>query len=165
MKIAVIPGSFDPMTVGHIDIIRRSLKIFDKVIVAVMINDKKSYMFSLDERYEIARLSCEGLENVEVIADRGLLSELADRVGACAVVKGVRNEDDYRYEAEMAYYNRFKNPRVETLIMPCDNALDSVSSTELRRRIADGRDISDIISANAVTYIDGLIKEKGICKK
>lgn len=165
MKIAVIPGSFDPMTIGHTDIIKRSLRIFDKVIVAVMINDKKSYMFSLDERYEIARLSCEGLENVEVVADRGLLSELADKVGACAIVKGVRNETDYRYEAEMAYYNRFKNPKVETLIMLCDTALDSVSSTELRERIGDGRDISDIIPASAAEYIDRLIKEKGICKK
>lgn len=165
MKIAVIPGSFDPMTVGHIDIIRRSLKIFDKVFVAVMINDSKHYMFSIEERYEIARLSCKELENTEVISDSGLLASLADKVGACAIVKGVRNETDYRYEAEMAYYNSFKNPKVETLLMLGDKTLDGVSSTELRERISNNRDISDIVSVNAISYIHNLIKEKGIHKK
>ena len=102
MRIAIVPGSFDPMTLGHLDIIKRAADLYDRVIVAVMINDSKRYTFSMEERTEIARLTCKDIENVEVISDAGLLADLAKRVGACAIVKGVRDEKDYEYEKEMA---------------------------------------------------------------
>ena len=153
MRIAIVPGSFDPMTLGHLDIIKRAADLYDRVIVAVMINDAKKYTFSMEERTEIARLTCKDIENVEVISDAGLLADLAKRVGACAIVKGVRDEKDYEYEKEMALYNAKKNPQAETVLLPCDPALAQVSSTVVRERLAKGEDISDIVSQNAIEYI------------
>ena len=105
MRIAVIPGSFDPMTTGHINIIERASILFDKVFVAVMINDTKQYMFTREQRTEIARLSVAHLPNVEVIFDDGMLADLALRLDACAIVKGIRDYKDYQYEFDMAQYN------------------------------------------------------------
>ena len=101
-RIAVVPGSFDPITNGHIDVIRRATELYDKVFVAVMINDQKNYRFTLEEREAIARAALEGLERVEVISSRGWLWELAKNLGACAIVKGYRNETDLDYEQKMA---------------------------------------------------------------
>ena len=96
MKIAVVPGSFDPMTVGHVNIIERASKLFDKVFVAVMINDTKQYMFTREQRTEIAKLSVAHLPNVEVIFDDGMLWELSLRLGATVIVKGIRDYKDYQ---------------------------------------------------------------------
>ncbi len=153
MKIAVVPGSFDPMTAGHINIIERASRLFDKVFVAVMINNSKSYMFSPEQRTEIARLSCAHLSNVEVIFDDGMLWELALRLDACAIVKGIRDENDYHYEFEMAQFNAKKNPNVQTVFLPCDEGAREISSTAVRARIDNNDDISDIVSKNALEYI------------
>ena len=156
MKIAIVPGSFDPMTKGHINIIERASVLFDKVFVAVMINSSKEYMFSRDERTEIARLSLAHLDNVEVIFDDGMLWELALRLDACAIVKGIRDEKDYLYEFEMAQFNARKNPQVQTVFLPCEEGAREISSTAVRTRLEDGRDISDIVSESAKNYILGL---------
>jgi pantetheine-phosphate adenylyltransferase len=156
MRIAVIPGSFDPMTTGHINIIERASLLFDKVFVAVMINDAKQYMFTREQRTEIARLSVEHLSNVEVIFDDGMLSDLALRLDACAIVKGIRDYKDYQYEFEMAQYNYKKNPKAQTVFLPCDVGAREISSTAVRERINKGKDISDIVSRNAINYIYSL---------
>ena len=156
MRIAVIPGSFDPMTTGHINIIERASLLFDKVFVAVMINDAKKYMFTREQRTEIARLSVEHLSNVEVIFDDGMLSDLALRLDACAIVKGIRDYKDYQYEFEMAQYNYKKNPKAQTVFLPCDVGAREISSTAVRERINKGKDISDIVSRNAINYIYSL---------
>lgn len=156
MRIAVIPGSFDPMTTGHINIIERASKLFDKVFVAVMINDKKSYMFTREQRTEIARLSLEHLSNVEVIFDDGMLWKLALRLDACAIVKGIRDYKDYQYEFEMAQYNYKKNSRAQTVFLPCDEGAREISSTAVRDRLSKGEDISEIVSKKALEYIYGL---------
>jgi pantetheine-phosphate adenylyltransferase len=153
MKIAIVPGSFDPMTVGHINIIERASSLFDKVFVAVMINDTKKYMFSMEQRTEIARLSLSHIENVEVIYDDGMLSDLAKRLDACAIVKGIRDEKDYLYEFEMAQYNYKRNPNAQTVFLPCDEGAREISSTVVRERLDRGQNISDIVSENAVEYI------------
>ena len=153
MKTAICPGSFDPVTIGHIDIIHRAAKLFDKVIVAVMINNKKKYMFTPEERTEMARLSCSHIENVDVIFDDGMLADLAYRVGACAIVKGLRDEKDYLYEFEMAQYNSRVNPNVETVFLPCEEGAHDISSTAVRRRLECGEDISDVVSTKAVEYL------------
>ena len=153
MRIAIVPGSFDPMTLGHVNIVERASKLFDKVIVAVMINNKKKYMFSPEERTEMARLSCSHIENVEVIFDDGMLAELARRNGACAIVKGLRDEKDYLYEFEMAQYNSRVNPNVETVFLPCEEGVHDISSTAVRRRLECGEDISDVVSTKAVEYL------------
>ena len=156
MKIAVVPGSFDPMTLGHVNIIERAAMLFDKVFVAVMINDKKQYMFTREERTEIARLSCAHIANVEVIFDDGMLWELALRLDACAIVKGIRDYKDYQYEFEMAQYNYKKNPNAQTVFLPCDEGAREISSTAVRERLSRGEDISDVISKNAREYIYSL---------
>ena len=156
MRIAVIPGSFDPMTMGHINIIERASKLFDKVFVAVMINSTKSYMFTREQRTEIAKLSLAHLDNVEVIFDDGMLWELALRLNACAIVKGIRDDKDYHYEFEMAQYNYKKNPNAQTVFLPCEEGAREISSTVVRNRLAQGEDISDIVSKNAIKYIYSL---------
>lgn len=153
MKIAIVPGSFDPMTTGHINIIERASTLFDRVFVAVMINNTKNYMFSMEERTEIARLSCAHLPNVEVIFDDGMLADLALRLDACAIVKGIRDERDYLYEFEMAQFNHRRNPNAETVFLPCEEGAREISSTAVRAKIENGEDISDIVSKNAVDYI------------
>ena len=153
MRIAVIPGSFDPMTTGHINIVERAAELFDKVYVAVMINDTKSYMFTREQRTTIAKLSVAHLSNVEVIFDDGMLWELALRLDACAIVKGIRDYKDYQYEFEMAQYNYKKNPNAQTVFLPCDEGAREISSTAVRERLSRGEDISDVISKNALEYI------------
>lgn len=153
MKVAIVPGSFDPMTVGHVNIIERASQLFDKVYVAVMINNKKSYMFSEEERTAIARLSCAHLANVEVIFDDGMLASLAERLGACAIVKGIRDDKDYRYEFEMAQFNYRLNPSAQTVFLPCEEGAREISSTAVRKKLEDGADISDIVSKSATEYI------------
>ena len=110
MSHALIPGSFDPMTLGHLNIVERALKEYDKVTVAVMINESKQYAHTIEERAEMARLTVSGLARVQVVTDRGMLVDLFDRIGATAIVKGVRDEKDRAYEQAMADYNLAKNP-------------------------------------------------------
>ena len=98
-RIAIVPGSFDPITNGHIDIIRRAAQKYDKVFVAVMINASKQYLFTMAQRKRLAELAVCHLENAEVIASEGMLWELARDLGACAIVKGYRNEKDLAYES------------------------------------------------------------------
>ena len=153
MKIAVVPGSFDPMTTGHINIIERAAALFDKVFVAVMINDKKKYMFSAEQRTEIAKLSLAHIDNVEVIFDDGMLWELALCLDACAIVKGIRDENDYHYEFEMAKFNARHNPRAQTVFLPCDEGAREISSTAVREKLNSGEEIEDIVSPDALKYI------------
>lgn len=164
MRIALIPGSFDPITLGHVNIIERAAKMFDKVVVAVMINDSakydstlssKKYMFTMEDRLEIARLSLSHIENVEVIARTGMLIDLVDEVGATAIVKGIRNAADLEYEMIHAKWNKEHNERAETLFLPADESLTAVSSTEVRRIIESGEldRLKGIISEAASEYI------------
>ncbi len=164
MKIALIPGSFDPLTLGHVNIIERAAKMFDKVVVAVMINDSakydsslssKKYMFSMEERLEIARLSVSHIENAEVIARTGMLIDLVDEINATAIVKGIRNAADLEYEMIHAKWNKAHNDRAETLFLPADESLMSVSSTRVRELI-DAKEydsLHGVISDKALEYI------------
>lgn len=145
MKIAIIPGSFDPMTLGHVNVVERAALMFDEVVVAVMNNDSKQYMLTIEQRTEAARLSCAHVSNARVISDCGMLVDLIDKVGACAIVKGIRDEKDFSYEQKMALFNREKNPRAETLYLPCDPKLKQISSTAVRERLENGRPINGLI--------------------
>ena len=159
MKTALIPGSFDPMTVGHTDIIERTAKIFDSVVVAVMINENKRYSFSIEERQRIAELSLAHLENVRVVSYTGWLYELFDIVGADAIVKGIRNANDLEYENSMAAFNIDKNQRAHTLYIPSSEALSDVSSTIFRNTEDKIEAVEKYICQNARSYVLGLIKE------
>ncbi len=150
---AVIPGSFDPMTLGHLDIIKRAKAHYDKVSVAVMINDAKSYLFTLEERVEIAKLTLKKYPEIEVIGDSGLLVDLFDRIGADVIVKGIRNEKDRAYEEEMAKYNREHNPRAHTVFLEAADDYEDVSSTKVRELLRDGASLEGLIAADAIPYI------------
>ena len=164
MRIALIPGSFDPITLGHVNIIERTAKMFDKVYVAVMINDSakydstlssKQYMFTMEDRLEIARLSVSHIENVEVIARTGMLIDLFDELSATAIVKGIRNSADLEYEMIHAKWNKAHNDSAETLFLSADDSLVSVSSTLIREHIANGdfESLSKVMSPSALEFL------------
>ncbi|MBE6557473.1 MAG: pantetheine-phosphate adenylyltransferase [Ruminococcaceae bacterium] len=163
MGTALIPGSYDPMTLGHLDIITRAAAKFDRVVVAVMTNDMhkyvagvtpKVYLFDETERTHMARLTCAHLPNVEVISATGRLIDLVDRVGADLIVKGVRNEADFAYEQTHALYNRAHNPRAETVYLPADPSFDGVSSTLARQMLREGQDLSGILAPEVIQWIN-----------
>lgn len=159
-RIAVVPGSFDPITSGHIDIIRRAAADYDEVVVAVMINAEKRYMFTLEQREQIARAATEELSNVRVLSSDGMLWMLARDLGACAIVKGVRNEIDRAYELKMAEYNATYYPEAKTVLLEADPALDRVSSTRIRERLHQGLDISDFLPPKALDVLYGIFPKK-----
>lgn len=163
MRKVLIPGSFDPITLGHVDVITRAARGFDRVVVAVMTNDMhkyvagvapKQYMFSEEERLDMARLACASLENVTVIAAHGMLIDLVDRLEADWIVKGVRSEKDFLYEQEHALYNRAHNPRAETLYLPADPRFDGISSTLARERLLAGGDMTGILPDPVIQWIN-----------
>ena len=164
--IALIPGSYDPITLGHVDIIERAAKKFDKVIVAVMNNDSakhdktlcsKTYTFDMEKRLEFVRLSVSHIENVEVVSSSGMLIDLFDEVCADVIVKGVRNGDDLEYEMKHARWNKEHNPRVETMYLPADKSLNFVSSTLVRNYLQNREfdKLHGIISEQVIKKIMG----------
>ena len=154
MSHAIVPGSFDPMTLGHLSLIEAVAARYDRVTVAVMINPAKEYLFSKEMRVAIARATVGALSNVEVLADDGMLIDLYDRLGADAVCKGYRNEKDLAYEQEMADWNRAHNPRFETVLIPSYGEHHALSSTEVRERIARGETLADTVHRDALPLID-----------
>ncbi len=153
MSLAIVPGSFDPMTLGHLELVKRACAMYDKVVVAVMVNAEKEYLFDMDTRLEIARLTVSELENVQVIADSGMLIDLYDRLSADAVCKGYRNEEDLAYERWMASWNAEHNPRFHTVLIPSEGEYSALSSTEVRCRMERGEDVSELVSKKALPLI------------
>lgn len=133
MKIAIYPGSFDPVTSGHLNIIRRAANIFDRVIVCVMVNaGKKSPMFSQDERVELLRRVTADLPNVEVDCSRELLAEYARRKGGCVIVKGLRAGSDFENEFQMAILNRNINSNLDTMFLTAEPQFMYMSSSMVK---------------------------------
>jgi pantetheine-phosphate adenylyltransferase, bacterial len=129
MKIAVYPGSFDPVTNGHMDIIVRSSKIFDKLIVAVAKNRNKTPLFTVEERMELLKKAVDGLQNVEVDHFEGLLVDFMRKKNAKVIVKGLRAISDFEYEFQMALMNRKLEPEVETVFMMTNYQYSFLSSS------------------------------------
>lgn len=161
MSLAIIPGSFDPMTLGHLALIRTVAAQYDRVVVAVMINDAKQYLFDMDTRVAIARATVSELANVEVLADSGMLIDLYDRLGADAVCKGWRNETDLAYEQKMAEWNRAHNPRFQTVLLRSEGDYRTVSSTEVRELIARGDEMSKLVHRDALPLICAYLAKGG----
>lgn len=153
MSIAIVPGSFDPMTEGHLNIVKRARALYDEVVVAVMNNAAKSYMFDMEARAEMARRAVAQLAGVRVIADSGMLIDLFDRVGADVIVKGFRNGKDLAYEQEMADYNLAHNPRAKTLLLEADDAFFDLSSTRVRECIISGCMPEGLLPVGVVSYL------------
>lgn len=144
-KIAICPGSFDPITYGHIDIIQRAAVMFDKVIIVVMTNMNKKCAFSKEERKNMI-LKCVGnLKNVEVDLYDGLLADYAQFKNACAIIKGLRAMSDFEYEFQMALTNKKLNPKVETLFLTTSAENMYLSSSMVRQIASMGGDISSFV--------------------
>jgi pantetheine-phosphate adenylyltransferase len=145
MKIAIYPGSFDPVTSGHLNIIRRAANIFDKLIVCVMVNAGKKPMFSQDERVELIRRVTGDLDNVEVDSSSELLAEYARRKGSCVVVKGLRAGSDFENEFQMALINHKINPELDTMFLTAESQYMYLSSSTVKELGSYGVDLSDFL--------------------
>lgn len=158
MSLALIPGSFDPLTLGHVNLVERTARLFDRVVVAIMVNGEKhdtaGGRFTYAQREAIAAASLAHLDNVEVIADSGLLVELARRVGATCLVKGVRGGGDFDYEYTLAQINRRLPPTVETLLLPADSAYDHLSATFAREMLRYGRPLDGVLHPAGIKVIE-----------
>ena len=153
MSLVIVPGSFDPMTLGHLEVIKVVAARYDEVVVAVMQNAAKTYLFTPEERVEIAKKTVAGLSNVRVIFDDGMLIDLYDRLGAVAVCKGVRNEVDLAYENKMAEWNHAHNPRFVTELIHAEDNYVGISSTDVRDAIAHKRDFVSLVHPSVIPML------------
>ena len=145
MNIAICPGSFDPVTVGHLDIISRAAKLFDKVIVLVLSNPAKTPMFTMEERKELLQRATKDMERVEVDSFDGLLAVYAREHGATALVKGLRAVSDFEYEFQMSLTNTKLNPQLETVFLTTKAEYMYLSSSIVKQIAYYGEDISQFV--------------------
>jgi pantetheine-phosphate adenylyltransferase len=149
-KIAIYPGSFDPITNGHIDIAKRALSLFDTVVVGVAINSNKQTLFSKEERLELIRNSLGDWDRIEIQSFEGLTVEFAQKIGANAIVRGLRAVSDFDYEYAISLVNKKLAPDVETVFLMASNDYSFVSSTIVKEVARHGREVSmqvpDVVS-------------------
>jgi len=145
MKIAIYPGSFDPVTSGHLNIIRRAAKIFDKLIVCVMVNAGKNPMFTLEERVALIRRVTSDIENVEVDCSSELLADYAQRRGSCVIVKGLRAGSDFENEFQMALINHKINPNLDTMFLTAESQYMYLSSSTVKELGNYNVDLSEFL--------------------
>ena len=145
VKVAIYPGSFDPVTSGHLNIIRRAANIFDKLIVCVMVNSAKAPMFSRQERVDMLRCVVEGIPNVEVDSSDELLAEYARRKGSCVIVKGLRAGSDFENEFQMALINHKINPHLDTMFLTAEHQYMYLSSSTVKELGSYDVDLADFL--------------------
>ena len=143
--VAIYPGSFDPITNGHLDLIQRGSALFDRLIVAILGNDEKRPLFSLEERIEMLREVTRELPNVEVGSFGGLLVDYAAECGASVILRGIRAVSDYEYELQMALMNRRLRPEIETVFLMAGEAHSFISSRLVKEVIRLGGNIADLV--------------------
>ncbi|MFD2208718.1 pantetheine-phosphate adenylyltransferase [Virgibacillus halophilus] len=152
-RLAVCPGSFDPITNGHLDIIERGAKIFDRVTVAVFNNQSKSPLFTVEERLALIEASTRHLPNVSVDASNGLLIDYAKKKNAQVVLRGLRAVSDFEYEMQITSANRKLDPDVETLFMMTNNQYSFLSSSIIKEIAKYGSNVSDLVPEPVVTAL------------
>ncbi len=145
MRIAVCPGSFDPVTLGHTDIITRAAKLFDRVIVLVSVNSQKNTSFTPDERVELIKEVTKDLDNVVVDSHNGLLADYLKKTGACAIVKGLRAVSDFEYEFQQALANKKLYTQAETVFLVTSSENMYLSSSVVKEIASYGGDIRDFV--------------------
>jgi pantetheine-phosphate adenylyltransferase len=147
MKIAVFPGSFDPITIGHQDIVERALPLFDKIIVAIGNNTLKNYHFNIEERAEFIKLTFSNNLKVEVATYNGLTIDFCKQVNANFILRGIRNVADYNYENSIAQMNKAMDNDIETIFMPTIPELSAINSTIIRDILINDGDVSKFVPA------------------
>jgi pantetheine-phosphate adenylyltransferase len=167
MKIAVYPGSFDPITNGHLDIIKRASRVFDEVIVAVLVNPDKKGLFDIDERVQLIEKSIGGLSNVKVQSFSGLLINFMKTINAKVIIKGLRAVSDFEYEFQMALMNNKLDPSIETVFMMTNAKYSYLSSSSVKQVAMFGGCIKGLVPNEIIDDIMGRINlegDKGIWK-
>ena len=160
MKIAIYPGSFDPVTSGHLNIIQRAAKIFDKLIVCVMVNAGKNPMFTLEERVDLIRRITSNLTNVEVDSSSELLADYARKRGSCVIVKGLRAGSDFENEFQMALINHKINPDLDTMFMTAESQYMYLSSSTVKELGSYGVDLSDFLPQEIIPDFQERIEKR-----
>lgn len=159
MSLAIYPGSFDPITLGHVDVVRRARTIFSEVVVLVGQNNRKSYMFDDSKRLALAEEALASIDGVRVDVTDGLIVDYARRVGANAIVKGIRGGSDFDSEQPMALMNRHMSG-IETVFLLGDPALTHVASSFVKEVASFGGNIDDLVPANVARAVRQAVKEK-----
>lgn len=159
MKIAIYPGSFDPVTSGHLNIIRRAANIFDRLIVCVMVNAGKHPTFSQEERVDFIRRVTADLPNVEVDSSSELLAEYAKRKGGCVIVKGLRAGSDFENEFQMALINHNINPNLDTMFLTAEHQYMYLSSSTVKELGMYGVDLSAFLPEEIISDVQKRIKK------
>ena len=153
MKRAIYPGSFDPMTFGHLDIIERSSKIVDELVIGVLNNSAKNSLFSLDERVSMIKEMTKDFPNVTVGSFDGLLVDYMRDIGATIIIRGLRAVTDFEYELQIAQSNHVQNPEIETIFLTTNLQYSYLSSTIVKEFASYGGDISKFVPAQFVDRI------------
>ncbi len=159
MKSAVYPGSFDPVTSGHLNIIRRAAKIFDRLVVCVMVNAGKNPMFTLDERVEFVRRITRDLPNVEVDCSDKLLADYAREKDCCVILKGLRAGSDFENEFQMALINHKINPNLDTMFLSAEHQYMYMSSSVVKELGRYGADLSDFLPEQIIPDFQNRIQK------
>lgn len=160
MSLAICPGSFDPLTLGHLDIISRASRMFNHVLVVVMVNSGKQPAFTVEERYDFVQRSVRNLANVEVDTYDGLLADYCAEKSATAVVRGLRVMSDFEYEFQMALTNNSLHPQTETIFLPANREYMFLSSSVVREIARYGRDISTFVPSAIAVDIQAKLQER-----
>ena len=159
MKIAIYPGSFDPVTSGHLNIIQRAARIFDKVIVCVMVNSGKSPMFTREERVDLIRRVTAEIPNVEVDSSTELLADYARRKGSCVIVKGLRPSSDFENEFQMAMINHKINAELDTMFLTAESQYMYLSSSTVKELGRYKVDLSDFLPQSIIPDFEKRIEK------
>lgn len=154
MKTGVYPGSFDPVTLGHLDIIERGLKIVDKLVIGILNNSAKTPMFSVDERIRLMKTACEPYgDRVEIVSFSGLLVDFLKEQGSTKVIRGLRAVTDFEYELQLAQANRSLYPEMETIFLTTRTEYAYISSTVVKDVLRNGGDVSHFVPASTLEML------------
>ncbi len=153
MKIALFPGSFDPITIAHVDIVKRSLPLFDKIVVGIGLNSSKQNFLSAEKREEIVNSIFASNSNVEIQTYQGLTIDFAKKIGATYMVRGIRSASDFEYERAIAQINKSMMPEVETIILLSRPEYSAISSTIVRDILRNNGDVSQFVPKEALAFL------------
>lgn len=160
-RIGVYPGTFDPITLGHMDIIRRGAKLVDRLVIGVTTNPSKSPMFSVEERMEMVRRESAGIDGIEVVSFDSLLMDFAERSKASVIVRGLRAVADFEYEYQMAGMNQQLNSRIETVFLMADVSLQPIASRLVKEIALYGGDIRKFVPATVAAEVEKRVDALG----